>query len=83
MTNAAGHQMIGRFLEVHRFPDDFEIGDSVGPSDLAKDEKICDPKMRGLVVGHNKHGCVLVNTAKNGARRKMIRPFKPEFLEKE
>jgi hypothetical protein len=68
-------------LEVHRFPDDFEIGDKVRLS--AMGEGTHTPFRRKEVTGHDEFGCVLVNVAKPGAKRKNIRPFKPEFIEKE
>ena len=62
----------------NRLPDDFEVGDKVKLSELGKDRGVYQfPNMRGVVTGHNKHGCVMVQVG----RRKL--PFRPEFIEKE
>lgn len=68
---------------MHRPPDDFEIGDKVKLSTLGKKENVYRPDMRGIVTGHNQYDNVLVNVAKPGSKKRVIRPFKPEFLEKE
>lgn len=68
--------------EHHRYPDDFEIGDKVKLSALGKHRKVYRFSMRGVVVGHNQWNDVLVNVARPGSKSKVIRPFKPEFLEK-
>jgi len=68
---------------VHRFPDDFEIGDKVRLSSAGLDRKVHQPFRHKPVTGHDEHGCVLVDVAKSGAKRPRIRPFDPEFLEKE
>lgn len=69
-------------LSPHRPLDDFEIGDLVKLSALGKKRKVASIKIRGVVTGHDRYGCVLVNISKKGKRLKRIWPFRPEFIER-